>query len=114
MVSAFGYNDACVAATGTGTGSTSRALSIALGEPSPGLIQVAEAFVSLQSARHDAEYNHEYDIKRADALSWIATARYAVDTVRRLRKADDPSFSTLPEADGWGCADREGAVRVKF
>lgn len=54
--------------------------------------RVAEAFVALLSARHDADYNHDYDIKRADALSWIATARDAVDTVRRLRAADDASF----------------------
>lgn len=81
-----------VAATGTSAGGPSRALATALGTPSPELVRVAEAFVALQSARHDCDYNHEYDIKRADTLSWIATARDAVSTVRRLQAAGDASL----------------------
>jgi hypothetical protein len=67
-----------------------------LGVKSRDLVRVADAFVSLLDARHDADYNHEYDIKRGDALSFIATARDAIDTVRRMQGEGDlegdPSF----------------------
>jgi hypothetical protein len=80
------------AATDARTGGANPALSYALGVKSRDLVRVADAFASLLDARHDADYNHEYDIKRGDALSFKATARDAIDTVRRMQGEGDPSF----------------------
>lgn len=56
------------------------------------LLRVADAFLTLQAARHDADYNHAYDIKRLEARLLIDTARDAIERLRRLAAADDESY----------------------
>ncbi len=73
--------------------SPTSALASVLGPVDQRLARVAEAFVTLHEERERADYDHEYDIKRRDALLLIATAREAVDTVRLLRKESEVSFT---------------------
>lgn len=74
------------------TGQKGAALAVVLGAPHPDLIRVADAFVTLQEARHRADYDHEYEVKRRDTLLLIETARDAVERLRKLRDTDDPSL----------------------
>jgi hypothetical protein len=58
----------------------------------PDLVMIADAFVALQDARHQADYDHTYDISKSAALALIDQAK---DAVRRLRGpylADDQSY----------------------
>jgi uncharacterized protein (UPF0332 family) len=88
----FAHTDVkTLAGAATGTGGKP-AVAAALGTPSADLARVAEAFVALQDARHDADYDHDYEVERDEALLLIRTARTAIDAVQRLRKTGDPSF----------------------
>ena len=53
----------------------------------PKLIKVAEAFVDLQQARHDADYNLAQRFSRRDVLDLINQADQAVDW-RDVRNTD--------------------------
>ena len=56
------------------------------GNPLPTkLIKVAEAFVDLQQARHDADYNMEQRFSRQDVLDLISQADQAVADWRDVR-----------------------------
>jgi hypothetical protein len=52
--------------------------------PSPDLVEVARAFVLLQEARHEADYDHTADLAEADALAAIVRARNALDRLSTL------------------------------
>jgi len=49
-----------------------------LDAPSPDLVAVADAFLALQDARHDADYNHEANITEHDTLAAVTRARDAL------------------------------------
>ncbi len=50
-------------------------------------ISVAESFVDLQEARHQADYDVSAVLTKAHALQMVATAEDAVATWRRLKSA---------------------------
>ena len=54
----------------------------------PKLIKVAEAFVDLQQARHDADYNLALRFSRRDVLDLINQADQAVVDWRDVRNTD--------------------------
>ena len=59
--------------------------------PQPKLVSVAEAFVNLQQARHEADYNRARRFTREETLDLYAEARQAFadwNTVRRTVQAD--------------------------
>ncbi len=51
---------------------------------------VADAFTSLQAARHDADYNHAESFPKATSQTHVLTAQQAVERLRV--SADDPYF----------------------
>jgi uncharacterized protein (UPF0332 family) len=50
---------------------------------------VAEAFVSLQQVRHEADYNTGRPVSRADAQKLIQEARLAFEAWERMKGTDD-------------------------
>jgi hypothetical protein len=50
---------------------------------------VANAFVSLQQARHEADYDLARTFKRREALEFIQTAEEAFESWEIARKTDD-------------------------
>ena len=53
---------------------------------------LATAFLGLQQARHDADYNPAYDVTKSAALTHAGTARAAVEAARRLERAGSPAY----------------------
>jgi hypothetical protein len=53
--------------------------------PPADLVLVAEAFVDLQEARHEADYNASAKFTRQDVITTINTARDAFQAWRRIR-----------------------------
>jgi uncharacterized protein (UPF0332 family) len=51
----------------------------------PDLINVAKAFVDLQEARHEADYNTAIRYTRQEATTIVASARSAFEAWRRIR-----------------------------
>jgi uncharacterized protein (UPF0332 family) len=60
--------------------------------PAPDLRRVAEAFVSLQRSREDADYDHQGDVSRAVALEAADSAADAIDRADQLWNAEDESY----------------------
>jgi len=50
---------------------------------------VANAFVRLQQARHEADYDVARKFSRREALAYIQTARRAFEAWERVRRMDD-------------------------
>lgn len=50
---------------------------------------VANAFVDLQQARHDADYDLSRSFRRQEALAFIGKAREAFEAWKRVRSSDD-------------------------
>jgi hypothetical protein len=46
--------------------------------PAPDLVELARAFIELQEARHEADYDHTAQVDEADARAAIDTARDAL------------------------------------
>lgn len=63
-----------------------------LDAPSPRLISLCEAFVELRTARHDADYKHEFDLTSARARALVRLATRAVNDAVRMRKDRDNSY----------------------
>jgi len=55
----------------------------------PDLKSVANAFVSLQQARHEADYDLARTFRRQEALAFVEEARQAFEAWERVRKMDD-------------------------
>lgn len=53
-------------------------IPILLGNPPRDLVELARAFIQLQEARHEADYDHTANLAEADARAAIATAREAL------------------------------------
>jgi hypothetical protein len=68
-----------------------RALQSAAGGYStpPDLKVVTNAFVSLQQARHEADYDLSRTFRRQETLKYVQTAIQAFDAWERVRKTDD-------------------------
>ena len=54
-----------------------------------GLAHVAQAFVALQDARHDADYNLAQRVSRADALRFYESARSAFEQWRTVKSTPE-------------------------
>jgi hypothetical protein len=55
-----------------------------LDAPPADLVAVADAFVALQEARHEADYDHTADVSRRDARAQVDRARDALIRLSRL------------------------------
>jgi uncharacterized protein (UPF0332 family) len=53
---------------------------------------VAKTFVSLQEARHEADYDVSRIVKRQEVLESVESARQAFGAWERIRKTDDARF----------------------
>jgi len=53
------------------------------------LKSVANAFVRLQQARHEADYDLSRRFRRQEALDFVESARQAFDAWERVRRTDD-------------------------
>lgn len=92
----FGHQDiavlaGAVVASGNQT-PAQKAIRAIMPDPHADLQRVADGFLALQAARHDADYDHTYDIKRSDALLLIGTARDAIDRLQSLAANEEPSY----------------------
>lgn len=56
------------------------------------VVRLADAFVTLQDARHRADYDDTYDLTRANALGLIDSARDAVETSGALVARGDLTY----------------------
>lgn len=63
-----------------------------LGFP-PGLVDVAQAFVLLQEARHDADYDPDVRVSRRDAQAAIAQAELAIAALAVSSPRDRRAFA---------------------
>jgi hypothetical protein len=64
----------------------------ALGFP-PAICSCADAFVTLQQARHDADYDPGHKASRADALAAITLAEQAIRDLRTTPRKDRRAFA---------------------
>jgi hypothetical protein len=53
------------------------------------LVRIAKSFVSLQQARHDADYDTSLVFSRDDALSFVADAHFVFEDWQRIRHTDE-------------------------
>jgi hypothetical protein len=79
------------AVTGAG-GGAGRAVATVLDQPHPDLVAVARQFRNLQAARYGADYQHDYDLPPAKAVTLVDSAAEAISLARRLRRDGDRSF----------------------
>ncbi len=63
-----------------------------LGLP-PGVEACANAFIHLQEARHQADYDPQVRYTRADALSWVERAEAAIASLRGAPREDRRAFA---------------------
>ena len=90
---AFGHSDMRQVAQQFSSGGVSRKLGPGLnGQPlQPGLVRVAGAFVDLQEARHEADYDRARRFTRREVLDLVEQAEQAFEdwsSVRRSIQAD--------------------------
>jgi hypothetical protein len=79
------------AATGSGNAS-SRAIASVLGQPHHDLVKVAEYFLLLQEARHQADYDHDFVVTRDEAVTLVDSSEISISRLRQLRRDGDPSL----------------------
>lgn len=53
---------------------------------------LAAAFLALQQARHDADYNPAYDVTKPDVLGYVDAAKAAVEAAQRLEAVGSPAY----------------------
>lgn len=75
-----------------GRGNKYRAVAPIVDGPHPDLVRLAEAFVSLQDARHRADYDYNFSVNRRLASQYVAESRDAVAVARRLEQEREPSY----------------------
>jgi uncharacterized protein (UPF0332 family) len=61
-------------------------------QPAEDLRRIANAFVGLQEAREKADYDHQFDVRRAEALEIAHTAADAIERADRLWSAEESSY----------------------
>jgi hypothetical protein len=59
-------------------------VAVLLGNPPPDLVELARAFIQLQEARHEADYDHIANLSEADTRAAIETAGEALGRLPRL------------------------------
>ena len=69
-----------------------QALRSALNPVDPRLADLAQIFLDLQVARHDADYNDLFDVNREQAVLAADSAKKAVDLANVLFKEQDASY----------------------
>lgn len=89
LARAFSHGTMKVVAEEFSRGSTSSRIRSALDGQilQPQLIRVAEAFVNLQQARHEADYNRARRFTREEALDLYGEARQAFANWKAVRRA---------------------------
>jgi hypothetical protein len=68
-------------------------VAVLLGGPRPELVELARAFIQLQEARHEADYDHTANLSEADARAAIANANEALAALANV--ADDRACSNF-------------------
>lgn len=63
-----------------------------LGFPKP-IVGCADAFVTLQQKRHEADYDPDFSINRADVLELIALAAKSIVDLRSVPRRDRKAFA---------------------
>jgi len=63
----------------------------------PKLLTLAESFIELQDARHDADYNNDYDPVRYATQDHVATATLATSTAQSMWRAQSSTIATRIE-----------------
>lgn len=58
-----------------------------------GLKACADAFISLQEARHKADYDPMVRFTRADTVDWVARAEAAITDLRAAPRIDRRAFA---------------------
>jgi hypothetical protein len=61
-------------------------VAVLLGNPPPDLVELARAFIQLQEARHEADYDHTANLAEADTRAAIDTAREALSRQCQLSR----------------------------
>jgi hypothetical protein len=61
-------------------------VAVLLGNPPPDLVELARAFIQLQEARHEADYDHTANISEADLRAALDTARGALVGLAIMRQ----------------------------
>jgi uncharacterized protein (UPF0332 family) len=64
----------------------------ALGFPA-GVIACADEFVSLQEARHSADYDPSHRLTRAEALTWVSRSEAAIKSLKSSSTKDRRAFA---------------------
>ena len=59
-------------------------VAVLLGNPPADLVEVVRAFIQLQEARHEADYDHTANLSAADARAAINTARASLVLLKGL------------------------------
>ena len=65
---------------------------VKLGFPT-GIVICADEFVTLQDARHSADYDPLHRVTRADALTWVSRAEAAIKALRGCSVKDRRAFA---------------------
>lgn len=55
----------------------------------------ADAFVTLQEARHKADYDPDYRLTRNEALTLLGTAKRAIEKLKRADRTNRRAFSVM-------------------
>lgn len=90
---AFQHQTMKKAAQGFGAASLADPWKPLLPSPSPQLMLVAGAFVDLQQARHQADYDHSHRLTRAEAIDLVERAEDATAAWKVVRKTPPGSKS---------------------
>ncbi len=90
---AFGHADmkkACQAFVRWNPGAPPQPLGqLIRSQPDERIIRVADAFVELQQARHEADYDLSRRFARTDVLSLVGLAEHAASGFRTMHRAED-------------------------
>jgi uncharacterized protein (UPF0332 family) len=87
----FSHSDMKKASQWIGNGKLPRAVQSPGGSYTtpPELKTVADAFVSLQQARHEADYDLSRTFRRQEALNFVQSAREAFAAWEQIKRTDD-------------------------
>lgn len=83
------------AAKGFASGQLAAAWNSVLPNPSAELTMVANAFVDLQEARHQADYDPTYKLKRSEARDLVERAESAIEAWKKVRKDNNGKAYSL-------------------
>jgi len=87
----YAHGDMKSAAKSFASGAPARVWTQAAGAVGPDIVTVAETFLELQEARHDADYDHVRAWKRREALDLVRRAEEAFTAWKRASGSRDAS-----------------------